>query len=119
MSATEKIKVGDTLWFVPDNYYSRDHARDETVVKVGRLWAYTGDRQRLDLQTLVADHAYTRGQYYRDRDAYEASQRLAAAWLNLRRQIDRQYSAPRNVTLSAIHQAAALLGFTLTPEPPK
>lgn len=109
--SVEKLKVGQTLWWVPRNPNS--NADEVKVTAVGRKWAQLANHRRIDVVTLEADGAgyASPGRCYRDRAVYEAEAQLTSQWVALRRSIADRYVAPDGVTMSQIKQARELLGL--------
>lgn len=107
--ASEKLSVGQTLWWVP----GRGTPSEVTVAGVGRKWAQLDNHKRIDVVTLEADGAgYTSpGRCYRDRSVYEAGVHLAREWADLRKAVSGSYIARPGVTVEQIVQAKKLLGF--------
>jgi hypothetical protein len=106
------LEVGQTLWFVPsDTRWNRE--REMTVKKVGRKWAKTDERTRVDIKTLMVcgGNYSSPGRCYLSRDEWESEKARKAAWSDLRRCIDRSWHIPAGVSLDHIKQAMALLGF--------
>lgn len=113
MSA-EPIKVGDKLWYVPnERYHGQPH--EVTIVKVGRRWAPSeGNYQplRFDLTDLIADGGgySSPGRAYRDKAAHEADIAIKKAWEGLVRRL-RQWDPPKGVDLDWINAAHERLGI--------
>lgn len=108
----EKIVEGQKLWYVPTD--GRDKPHEITVGKVGRRWAETGYRLRIDVETLEADGGKysSPGRCWITREAWQAEQSRQAAWSDLKEKMNRSWSAPDGVSIDAIHKARAFLGFT-------
>jgi len=106
----EKLKVGQTLWWVPTN---RGSGTEVTVTAVGRKWARLDNHKRIDVETLEADGAgyAPPGRCHRSRELYEAEALLDSQWGALRKALDARYRVPKGVTLGQIEQARELLGL--------
>jgi hypothetical protein len=111
---TEKVKVGDKLWYGPNR---GDHeGMWVTVTRVGRRWFEWGHHyHRADAVTLEPDDSKPRslhGRFYRSPEAWQAHleaerRRLAndTAWQEFRLPFVR----PAHVTTDTIEQIKALL----------
>lgn len=119
MPADITLTVGQKLWFVREDNWAPsrnepfEKARELTVERLGRKWAYCGVH-RVHRQTLIVDgEGYgSPGRCYLSREHYEAEKAADSAWNELHVQTRR--SRPGNgPTAEAIRQAAALLGVEL------
>jgi len=74
------LQVGQVLYFVPS--YSYGNSYEITVEKIGRKWATTSHRHRIDLVTLRADGGGwdSPGRAYLSRAEHETEQARHAAW---------------------------------------
>jgi len=114
-----KPVVGQVVWVEIER--NRKPAGEEaTVTKVGRKWADVsgGHGRRFDIETWDLDGGRysSPGNVYPCRDAREKEISRIRAWRNLSDAIDRyRYSAPPNVTIETIQQAAELLGLEVKP----
>ena len=95
-----------------------DHCRWNS--QQSRKWADVsgGHGRRFDIETWDLDGGRysSPGNVYPCRDAREKEISRIRAWRNLSDAIDRyRYSAPPNVTIEAIQQAAELLGLEVKP----
>ena len=116
---TERLKVGDVLWYVPSTHYNRTaQGQSVTVTKVGRKWA-TLDGTWHDLRVDMDDgwradggEYRSPGRAYRSREAYEARVALSAAWEPFRRRVGATMTPPDSVDLEWISAAAERLGMT-------
>jgi len=107
----EKLTEGQILWWVPQ---SQRHAlpREVTVTKVGRKWAQLDNRERIDLETLVADGGgfSAPGCCYLSQEHHEGVMALHKAWDGLKRDLEYK-SVPTGVTAADIAAARQLLGL--------
>jgi len=114
-----KPVVGQVVWVEGGSGRSA-YQNEATVAKVGRKWAtLSGFRgERFDVETwCINSSGYPgAGRVYPCREDREKELALVAVWRNLSGAIDRyRYSAPPNVTIEAIQQAAELLGLEVKP----
>lgn len=77
------LQVGQVVWFEPNDKRSRGH--EMTVEHIGRLWAATKDRYRIELTTLEVDGGpySSPGRVWLSRDECEAETALDARWRKL------------------------------------
>lgn len=110
------ITVGQTLWYVPE-YRNGYRPHEVEVVSVGRKWIGVSDGHRIDKDTLEADGGKysSPGRCYLSREEWERIQGIRDAWSQLRRDVNRHYTAPGGVSAEAIKQARALLGLREEP----
>ena len=112
-----KPVVGQAVWVERKERFGT-RGKEETVIKVGRRWAEISGPHgsRFDIETWRLDGGkYTSpGNVYPSLETRSKEVSLMAAWHNFSSAIDR-YSAPPNVTIEAIQQAADLLGLELNP----
>lgn len=103
-----RIKVGQTLWYVPPH----GDPREVVVISVGRKWATAdGNLPRLNLETMREEGWDGRSRrYWLSQDLWMDDKRAASAWRELR---DAMSMQPRPDGLSAdkIRDAAAMLGL--------
>jgi hypothetical protein len=114
MTSERQFHVGQILWYVPaDMRWSKP--REVTITKIGRKWITLGNFGRIDIKTLHVDAgAYSSpGRCYLSQEDYETERSADAAWHELREAIGRLYRRPSNLPISAIRQAAALLGIEI------
>ena len=114
-----KPVVGQVVWVEGGSGRSA-YQNEATVAKVGRKWATLSGRreQRFDVETWrINSSGYQgAGRVYPCREDREKELALVAVWRNLSGAIDRyRYSAPPNVTIETIQQAAELLGLEVKP----
>ena len=114
-----KPVVGQVVW-VEIERNRKPVGEDATVTKVGRKWVdVSGFRgRRFDIETWALDGGKysSPGCVYPCREARENEVARIRAWRNLSDAIDRyRYSAPPNMTIEAIQQAAELLGLEVKP----
>lgn len=112
---THELKVGQTLWYVPDRQRWSDPC-EVTIEKIGRKWAtLQGHYGRVDIETLCIDGGRysSPGSCYISKEAYEAQVALNRAWAAFRKSVDRQHAPPSDCTMHKIEAAAASLGLTL------
>lgn len=109
---TEKLSVGQTLWFVP-SYRHYGQPQDVVVVSIGRKWADIGLRRgRLDIATLdVHSPNNVVGQCHIDKDAYLSEMKRLGLWRNLKESI-RDLKCP-DVSIEQIEHVAGILGIKL------
>ena len=104
---TDKVKIGDTLWYVPYRRYTNAVPSYVVVNKVGRKWAEAGGlRGRFDAVTL--DHDF--GVLWRSREECEEHEKADAAWAQLHKFVSAQYRRPRHLDEMAVRMAMAYLG---------
>ena len=107
-----RIAVGDKLWFVPGQ--RRGEAREVTVLKVGRVWAYLSDMTvsdvRMDIHSFEMDgHGYSSpGKCYASRDEYKRIIGVSTLWNAFIRRVQRP-GRPEDITEADIRAAAAIL----------
>ena len=109
----DKLKVGDRLWFVPNERRGGDPYEVE-VRSVGRKWAsiappgWHREEYRIDITTLGADGGKysSPGRAYRDRAEYEAKQALFKAWSGFLDTLNR-WRPPSHLTASDIAEIQA------------
>lgn len=109
------LAVGDKLWFV---HRERRHSsgQEVTVVNVGRKWAKLSNRERIDMETLVADGSgYTSpGQAYLSEADYAAKVSRDRAFDSFRRKVEAfGYYQRMSITEDQVRRAAAILGIDL------
>ena len=119
-----KPVVGQVVWVEGGSGRSA-YQNEATVAKVGRKWATLSGRreQRFDVETwrIDSESCASSGRVYPCREGREKELLVIAAWRNfawrnLSDAIDRyRYSAPPNVTIEALQQAAELLGLEVKP----
>jgi len=104
---SDALKVGDTLWFVPERGYGQPC--ELKIASIGRKWMTVAPSWpgRIHKGTLWVEEG---GQCYRSRGHYEAREATTASWNRLR---DRMRACPSDLTEQRIRQAAALLGVEL------
>lgn len=101
---TDKLKVGDRLWWVPD----RGEAGEVVVEKMGRKWATVGRpswcswiKERIDYQDerMPADggNHQSPGRCYRNQEEWELSTRRDQLWAELKRLIYGSYQIPAHL----------------------
>ena len=106
------VTVGQKLWFVPSSRIG--NAREVTVLKVGRLWAYLSDMTvsdaRMDIHTLCLDgRGYASpGKCYASREEYERIIGVSTLWNAFIRRVQRP-GRPEDITEADIRAAAAIL----------
>ena len=120
------VKVGDVLFISGRNQWS---PMPVTVATVARKWATFPGRRgvaRFDAATLELDTRGYYGRLYRSEEDWQAEYdkrrrqvEAQRAWDSLMQAIRSHYVGAGKISAAAIHQAAELLGFTITPEPPK
>ena len=114
-----KPVVGQVVWVEIER--DRKPAGEEaTVTKVGRKWADVsgGHGRRFDIETWDLDGGRysSPGNVYPCRDDREKELAIIAAWRSFANAAERyRYTAPPNVTIGAIQQAAELLGLEVKP----
>jgi hypothetical protein len=110
------VKLGQKLWFVPTG---RSYAaREITIEKVGRRWAYFDNgSKRCDVATLVVDaHGYAApGALFESEEIYKANISREIAFSSLRQRLG--YRPEQGVSEQDIRQAARLLGISLDGSP--
>ncbi len=102
MTAANKLKPGDTLFWVPDNY---GNPRNVTIEKVGRKWLTVG-RHRVHAETLVGETpGYGRvAQCYLSEAEHRALIDRRLAWGNLRRVVANIGMPPKGLSTDQINQ---------------
>ena len=114
-----KPVVGQVVW-VETRYNRKNAGEEKTVAKVGRRWAtLSGFRgYRFDIETWRIDGGkyQSPGCVYPCRETREKELATIAAWRNFSCVVERyRYTAPPNVTIEAIQQAAEILGLEVKP----
>ena len=72
----ENIKIGTTLFLVPSSCSSHDKPHDITITKIGRKYAYFGNRDtKIDLATMQVERDYRgiKPELWDSKEAYESS----------------------------------------------
>lgn len=97
------LKAGQILWYVGRyDRYTKGHS--VTITKVGRKWAETSIRKRINIETMEADG----GQYaspgccYESKEAYEQMIALNKEWRDLAERLPRDGIAPQGLTMEDI-----------------
>jgi hypothetical protein len=110
MKMSEKLKVGQKLWWV-GNYRNRTGV-EVTVTKVGRVWAELSNRERISIKTLQADEkGYSSpGSCYLSSDEHKRIIERQKAWDLFRKNIHYRH-IPDHVTVEDITEAARLIGI--------
>ena len=107
------IKVGQELWFVPENKaYSQ---KSIEIERVGTKWGYPrGSAYRVNLESLIVEDngGWHRGRCHLSEAAWRADQEVSDAWRSLRDAMSRR-RRPEGISAKQIREAAALLGFAL------
>jgi len=109
----EKLKVGDTLYIVPEQ--RRGNPYTVPITKVGRIWYTCGEgwrKERVHIERMFVDaggyaphaKAWTSEQAYSDYKALEAE------WSVLRKACS-VYTPPDDVTINQIREALKALGL--------
>ena len=114
-----KPVVGQVVWVEGGSGWSA-YQNEATVAKVGRKWATLSGRreQRFDVETwrIDSESCASSGRVYPCREGREKELAIIAAWRSFAIAVERyRYTAPPNVTIEAIQQAAALLGLEVKP----
>ncbi|GBG14593.1 ethanolamine ammonia-lyase [Novimethylophilus kurashikiensis] len=105
-----KLTVGQKLWWVP-HQLRFNNPREVTVEKVGRVWAYLDNHQRIDVETLRVDagEGAPRGRVYLSEAEYLRETELRDRWSALKRALSDIYVIPEGVTPEDIAAATKLL----------
>lgn len=111
-----KLVVGQIVYIAWNyNRTRRNGIFPAQIEKIGRKWVTLSNGYRFDRSDVRMDldgAGYSSpGRVYLSSEEYEAEKALGLAWMSLRRHVDRLYSPPSGITLEAIQQATALLGF--------
>jgi len=104
------LTVGQKLWFVnTQNRHAKPH--EIIVTKVGRKWAETNARYRINIDDLRADAgAYSSpGIAYLSEQHYLDEQALKAAWGEFHTKVHRMYSPPKGMNIAAIEHLTRLI----------
>ena len=119
MKNPHNLKVGDTLFHVPNHYYGREAPGAEvTITKVGRKWAHVGvgwGAGKVHIETLCVDGGgySSPGRCYLSSGHYEAHMALDSAWRTFAERVN-VHAKPSGVTeISQIERAAEILGIVL------
>jgi hypothetical protein len=113
MTKMNKFIVGQTLWFVYNNYGNRSRLNSEvTITKVGREWLTLSSGRRINKHTLEVDgKGYASpGRCYLSREIYEKRMATLKAWRDFSSSIDPR-NPPDGVELESIAQAMRLLNL--------
>ena len=100
-----KLKVGQKLWYVPNN---RGGQHEVTVIKVGRMWAHVGThvgiRGRIDMETLIADGGGygSPGRCYLSQEHYNSELRRVRKWGELCQAMRLFNNPPKHITVDDI-----------------
>jgi hypothetical protein len=109
------LTVGQKLWWVYFDSRRVNEGREVTVTKVGRKWAELDNRDRIDVESLVADgRGYSPdGRCWVSKEAYDLEQ-LRLRWM---RRFNEAFSWARpGFSLQQLTIAAKVLGIELKEE---
>lgn len=103
------LTVGQTLWYVPK--HGKPH--EITAQKIGRKWAETTTRGKLNMQTLqIFQGDFMCGQCYADRAKWQYQRDRELAMQTFKTRVN-DWGFGRDLSLDQIKQAAAILGIEL------
>lgn len=104
------LQAGQELWFAPKSR-GGGIARWLTIERVGRHWAYSTMRHRINVHTLEVNEPKFGcvGQCYLRREDHDAEQALKLAWFQFRLEVNRHLSVPERVTPEVLIQVQQLL----------
>lgn len=107
MSEAAALKVGDTVWFVPNRGYGQP--RELAIKKVGRKWLTVGvgHGMRLDAATLRPEH-YGAGSIYRSQEEHTQTVARREAWSRIKK-LTEAWVSPTNLTIEQMRQIVELL----------
>lgn len=109
----EDLKEGDTV-FLKFNMTGGlgGYGFEATITEVRRKWAVVGPHGRFDRETGMIDGGYYSypGDAWRSRAECEAAEAIAAAWADLKRDIQNARS-PAGLTVEAINEIRQTLGL--------
>lgn len=96
------LKVGQQLWFVSSLRGGLAHY--VTVKKIGRKWADIGQRDRISLETLVADggNFMSPGSCYLSKEEHEQMIARSVRWARIQRFARDQYGRPDFIDEAAL-----------------
>jgi hypothetical protein len=103
------LKVGQTLWYVPNNYGRHpQQGRTVTVEKVGRKWAYIDHNERVDIKTMWVDGGQysSPGKCYPSKEAYDNMVACQTEWSGL---IDWMNRRDPTVSLDVLYEVKRIL----------
>jgi hypothetical protein len=103
------VKPGDMLWYAP----YRGNAHLVTIERVGRKWAHTLCRMKVDIHTgAVSGGQYSSpGKCWASRQECESHATTKANWMQLRNEVYSRVLPPPDVTIDVIEKVRELLGF--------
>lgn len=107
-----ELKVGQSLWFVPNGISRRGDPREVTVIKVGHKWV-TLDignppyRMAKGEMSVDGKGYMSPGRCYLSREEYESEVAVLAAWCDLVTLINTR--SPDGMTLEKIKEIKSLL----------
>lgn len=114
MTTPIKLEPGQTLWFVPERHYGKQH--EVTVGKVGRKWAYVEKSRydRIDVKTLsmYSGDSHT-GKCYPSQADWETHRATQEIWTRFWTKVRDTWRVPTGVDTEKVRQAAEILGIEL------
>jgi hypothetical protein len=103
----DRLQAGETVWIVP-NDSRRGKPYRVSITKVGRLYATTHRKQRINLESnYVMSGDYAVGTAYRDLTDYERNCELERLWSALYRRVNGAYRRPAHINADDISEIEA------------
>lgn len=114
MANPHKLEVGQKLWFVPESNYRTPG--EVTIMKIGRTYANTDLRGRLNLETLREDGGQfsSDGRAYLSKEAWVAADGQKKIWRKIEQSMRHAWEPPKGVTTPDLIEVARLLKIDIT-----